>query len=172
MEPPDTLPDLPALRPTQQMRDLANLINDNCAGSGGAILDPEEEDMEEVDVLASLDNTLDGTMCEEGGSRIVNIRDLVSREIDVGDGGDIRVDDTISFVVLKLDPRVDASWTVPDPDLFNELMNRVICHCFENDLACQRIFKWSNLWGKVGLVGLASHSIDDITEYRLSLIHI
>ena len=69
-------------------------------------------------------------------------------------------------MILKLTEGEDKSWTVPSPDLFRELINRVSGHCFDNNLACQRAFRWATLWGRVGLLGLASKNLGDLQAYR------
>ena len=74
--------------------------------------------------------------------------------------------DVVPFVVIKFDPRVDKAWAVPEPEVFKELMNRVMVYCLQRYLTCQRAFRWSNLWGKDGLLGLASKDVPDIIQYR------
>ena len=153
--------------PTREMRALADVVNGKCAGSGGDILDPEAEDMEEIDDdFVRVDVTLDETHEELDQTRCLDIRDLVGSEIDVGAGGQLRVGETVPFIVLKFDPRVDKAWTVPDPELFTELMNIVQGHCYERKLNCQRAYRWATLWGKVGLLGLASRNVKVLTDYR------
>ena len=45
-------------------------------------------------------------------------------------------------------------------------MARVECVCLESDVTCFRAYRWANLWGKVGLLGLASRDIRDLQDYR------
>ena len=154
--------------PSQEMRELANTISGKCAGSGGDILDPDEEDMEEITdgEFVRLNQTLDATCDDPEQTRILALRDLVGKDIDIGAGGQLRVPEVVQFVVLKFDPRSDKAWAVPEPDLFNELMSIVAGHCYEYDLPCQRAYRWATLWGKVGLLGLSSKNVKDLIDYR------
>ena len=149
------------------VRNLANAVNNRCAGSGGDVLDSEEEDMEEVDgQFVRLNMTLDAMETTQNEDVVFEVADLVSPDIDIGPGGQIRVTDEIAFVVLKLDAKTDKDWTIPSPALFQKLLSRVACVCLEFDIACYRAYKWGTLWGKVGLLGLASNNLQDIKEYR------
>ena len=153
---------------SKTVKHLANAVNDHCAGSGGDVLDAEVEDMEEVDgQFVRLNMTLDAMEADKDEDVIFEVADLVSPEIDIGPGGQIRVTDVVSFVVLKFDEKVDKDWTLPSPGLFQELLARVACVCLEYDIACYRAYKWGTLWGKVGLLGLSSNSLKDIQEYRI-----
>lgn len=134
---------------------------------GGDIFDPEEEDMEEIeDVHWRLDETMDITAIDTDQTRVLELADLVGDGIDIGSGGQIRVTDVIPFVILKWNPETDKSWTIPAPDLFEDLMSRLECVSLEQDIVCFRAYRWANLWGKVGLLGLASGDLRDIREYR------
>ena len=146
---------------------LADAVNDKCAGSGGDVLDSEEEDMEEVDgAFVRLDGAMSVTIADPNRSRILEVADLVNDEIDIGTGGQIKVSEVVPFVVLKLDPRVDKSWAIPGPALFEDLMNRVSSVCLEHNVPSYRAYEWATLWGKVGLLGLSSASVEDMIEYR------
>ena len=163
------LPPLPPLCPTGALKVLADVVNDRCAGGGGDILDSEEEDMEEIDgQFVRIDGMLDTTMGDPDQSVILDVGDLVSPDagIDIGGGGQIRATEIVPFVVLKYDPRVDKFWTVPKPELFQELMARVAGIALELDISCYKAYRWATLWGKVGLLGLASSNIQDIKDYR------
>ena len=50
--------------------------------------------------------------------------------------------------------------------MFNILVNRVTVYCLERKLECAQAFRWTSLWGRVGLVGLASRSLKDIQQFR------
>ena len=155
------------LCPSKAIRELADAVNIRCAGSGGDIFDPEEEDMEEIEgVHWRLDETLDMTAIDTDLTRSVELADLVGQDIDIGMGGQIRVTDVIPFVILKWNPETDRSWTIPSPEVFEDLMARVECVSLESDVVCLRAYRWANLWGKVGLLGLSSSDLRDLKEYR------
>ena len=123
--------------------------------------------MEEIeDVHWRLDETMDITAIDTDQTRVLELADLVGDGIDIGSGGQIRVTDVIPFVILKWNPETDKSWTIPAPDLFEDLMSRLECVSLEQDIVCFRAYRWANLWGKVGLLGLASGDLRDIREYR------
>ena len=124
--------------------------------------------MEEVtdSDFVRLNHTLDAACEDPDQTRVLNLRDLVGKDIDIGQGGQLLVTDVVQFVVLKLDPRIDKAWSVPDPEMFNELMSIVAVHCYEHELECQRAYKWATLWGKVGLLGLDSRNVKDLIDYR------
>ena len=137
---------MPLFCPSKEIRALADIVNVKCAGSGGDVLDPEEDDMDEFDTdFTVLHGVLDETTEALEGERLLDIKDLVGPEIDVGQGGMIKVDEVVSFVVLKKNPDEDKSWTVPTPGLFNELIMRVSNDCFERNLTCQRAYRWATL---------------------------
>ena len=69
-------------------------------------------------------------------------------------------------MVLKFDPRCDKMWTVPEPLLFHDLINRVHCQIQKSDLRCKSAYRWANMWGKVGLLGLSPANKDYLNEYR------
>ena len=117
-------------------------------------------------------------------SRVFDVRDLVTSAIEIHRGTELRTRDVIQFVVLcraKQHPHDDiftpnqagrsqssprASWTVPDPQIFNDLINRAECLMSKRSLPCLKTQKWANMWGKVGLVGLCAKNPDNIRQYR------
>ena len=152
---------------TDFVRDVSDAVNVRCAGAGGEAHDPEEDDMDVCNMdFVRLDYTLDETTEEPDITRLIEVKDIVNQNLDVGEGGKIRVGDVISMVVLKFNTKTDKTWAVPSPDLFRELANRVQVYCMEHDLACARAYRWGTLWGRVGLLGLASKSTDDINGFR------
>ena len=90
--------------------------------------------------------------------------ELVDRELDCEPGARIRVKDVVPFVVLKFDPAKDTDWTVPDPEIFQELINRVEGDALEEE--DEGAFRWANMWGKVGLLGLSSRDKSAMNHYR------
>ena len=131
------------------------------------MFDPEEDDMDEIDGdFERINQTLDATVENLDQSRYVEIRELAGSGIDVGMGGQIAVGEVIAFVILKYTEGKDASWTVPSPGLFRDLIHRISGQCFDQNLLCQRAFRWASLWGRVGLLGLGSRNLDDIKAYR------
>ena len=50
--------------------------------------------------------------------------------------------------------------------MFNDIVNRAECVMVGHRLACISAQKWSNMWGKVGLIGLSAKNPDHIREYR------
>lgn len=97
---------------------------------------------------------------------VFDVGDIVSSNVDIGKGGRISVKQIVQFVVLKYDPNVDEDWTVPEPRIFKELLVRVDCEILERNLDCRKAFKWANLWGRVGLVGLSPLDIGLLNQFR------
>ena len=106
------------------------------------------------------------TTAELDTTQIFNIRDLVNNNMEVTEGVQIRSRDVVSYVLLKWDSTVDRNWTVPDPQLFHDLVNRVESRVMELKLQCGDVLKWTNLWGKVGLLGLSIKNHALLTEFR------
>ena len=107
-------------------------------------------------------------------TRVFDMRELVSGEIDIRSGSEVRTRDVVQFVVLAR-PRTPTSddgnrpitdWIVPDTGEFHDLVHRAECHMIENNLQCFKARKWSNLWGKVGLLGLSPKNIQHLHDYR------
>ena len=98
--------------------------------------------------------------------QVFSIRDLVNERMEVVEGTEIRSKDVIPFVVLQWDSSKDTNWTVPEPQLFHDLVNRVESRVMELGLKCGDVLKWSNMWGKVGLLGLSARDRDMITSFR------
>ena len=72
----------------------------------------------------------------------------------------------VPFVVLKFTPGVDRHWTIPHPNVFHDLVNRVEGEITDERLLCGSACKWANLWGKVGLLGLDPKDQSLVNEYR------
>ena len=81
-----------------------------------------------------LDSTLDATTDGTNDTRVLELRDLVGSEIDIGTGTELRVGDVIPFVVLKYEVGVDKAWGVPSLGLFRSLLNRVTTYIYEHNL--------------------------------------
>ena len=143
---------------------VSNAVNMRCAGGGGDALGADDAEISPFTMDFALADDHDTTTVFDQ-TQVFDIRELVSNDIEVA-SEEIRTKDVISYVVLKWDTRVDPNWTVPDPALFHDLLNRVTCEILERDLACGSIRKWTNMWGKVGLVGLSPKSTALLTEYR------
>ena len=121
-------------------------MNLRCAGGGGDALGADDADISPFNMeFAHAEDPMD-TTTEFDQTQIFNIRDIVSRDIEVADD-EIRSKDAIAFVVLKWDTAVDPNWTVPDPFLFHDLLNRVTCDILEEELPCGQVRKWTNMWG-------------------------
>ena len=59
-----------------------------------------------------------------------------------------------------------TAWSIPDPQVFHDLIHRISCMMVSQNIPCLRAQKWANLWGKVGLVGLSARNPDHVREYR------
>ena len=70
------------------------------------------------------------------------------------------------FVIVKFTTGVDKTWTIPDPMTFHDLLNRVEGYIHDERLPCGQAYRWANLWGKVGLLGLSPANKQHIVEYR------
>ena len=106
-------------------------------------------------------------------SRVFDMRDLVSSEIDVRSGAQVRARDVVQFVILarKRHPspapeKVATRWSIPTPQEFYDLLNRSECYMIQKRLPCYKAQKWINLWGKVGLVGLSPKHPQYLEDYR------
>ena len=152
------------------MEAISDVISHKCAGGGGEFFEDGEkgvvehdldfysaEDEEsELNVTAGLDETI-----------VLEVERLVSHEIKPEHGAQIRAKEVIPFVVLKFNPERDRHWTVPEPNIFHDLINRVEGVIVEENLDCDRVCLWGNMWGKVGLLGLSPKYPDLINQYRV-----
>ena len=133
------------------------------AGGSGEQLEHPEIAFNAVDMdYERIDNC---SIVSVNETKTLDVRDLVTSSIDTGNNK-VVVKDVIAYVVLKFDPRTDKNWTVPEPTLFHDLMNRVDSRIQEKLLPCARAYRWANLWGRVGLLGLSPSRVDLLNEYR------
>ena len=144
------------------VRKLSDVVNRRSNGSR----DGEEPTEEEIQTL-DMDYVVLGDVTEEqlDQTRILDVQDLVTESIDAG-GAKISVRDVVAYVVLKFDPEVDNDWTVPEPSLYHDLICRVDSRIQSKKLRCAKAYKWGNLWGNVGLLGLCPADTTLLNEYR------
>ena len=100
---------------------------------------------------------------------VLEVGRLVAEEMRTEKSTQLRAKNVIAFVVLKFNPDTDRHWTVPDPDTFNDLMNRLEGVLMEGDHSCWSAYRWVNMWGRVGLLGLSPSDPDKINAYRCLL---
>ena len=174
---PPTLPTTPAMWSTPEIEAISEVIGLRCAGGSGEFIAHDEPDMDLIEMDYHSSNALDQTISVDlDETRAFDIRDLVSSDINVGAGGQVRARDVIPFVVLARHRRGTqpstmnraTPWTVPDTREFHSLITRLECYMISKQLPCIKAKKWANLWGKVGLIGLSPRN----PTYILSLIHI
>ena len=160
--------DVALLPPTSEtITCITDAMNAKCTGGGDEFFEPAEEGVEEVeDEFYELDAGLDETLGDRNITRVVNVADLVGDQIDLGNGGTMKIAEIIPFIVLKYDPMTDKNWTIPDPDLYWILINRVTNAAMERDNTAGDAYRWATLWGKVGLIGLASRDLTALNGYR------
>ena len=152
----------------EAVRGMSEAVNRRCAGGNGEFFDPDDTAIDNVAmevVYAGEDDEMD-TTAELNTTQVFSIRDLVNEQMEVAEGVEIRSRDIIPYVVLQWDSEKDTNWTVPDPQLFHDLVNRVESRVMEENLKCGDVLKWSNLWGKVGLLGLSAKDHDQLTAFR------
>ena len=152
----------------REIKAVAEVVNHRCAGGGGEFFAENEPGVQMYDLDAystdgeeEMDETtdLDKTVLLEVGQ-------LVAAEMRPEQAAQVRAKKVVPFVVLKFDPNVDKHWTVPLPDVFHDLVNRVEGEIVEENLKCESAYVWANVWGKVGLLGLSPKNPDLINEYR------
>ena len=94
----------------------------------------------------------------------------------------MRSRDVIQFIILQRPRRAATSepgpstsaaantrihtWGVPNTQEFHDLMTRVECVIVEEDRSCFKVLKWTNLWGKVGQIGLSAKVGSHLEEFR------
>ena len=171
---------------------ISELINLRCAGGGAEFFSHEEPGVQQVQGAVVSAPTADAERSMElDESRVFDIRDLVTSAIEVHRGSQVRSRGVIQFIILCR-PRRDAlddifrppvvegpdapnnannshprtAWSIPEPQLFHDLIHKLSCMMVSDKIACLRAQKWANLWGKVGLVGLSAKNPDDIRQYR------
>ena len=163
---------LPPMPPPPSVAAIVRMVSDSVnlrgAGGGGEYFAPDEpgfypvqqpyqHNPREDDLESSAD--LDET-------RMLDVGEIVCQELDPGRGPQIKAKSVVSFVVLQYDPNRNPTWAVPDQNTFHDLLNRVENIMWDEKHECEAAFKWGNMWGKVGLVGLSPKNTRHINEYR------
>lgn len=163
---------------TPEIKAISEVIGLRCAGSGGEFIAPNEPGLDPINMeyLSSEGGILDQSMTVDlDETRTFDMRDLISPDIKIGPGGQVRARDVIPFVVLARHrgadppPTISGSatpWTVPETKDFHSLISRIECYMINKGLQCVKAKKWANLWGKVGLIGLSPKNPEHITEFR------
>ena len=147
---------------------ISDDVNRCCAGGNGEFFDPDEEGIFTVEHEFDWDEedeTMDTTV-DLDTTRTFQVRDLVSSGMEVTEGAQVRSRDIIPYVVLKWDEAKDTHWSVPSTSLFHGLVNRIESRIQRDDLTCGSVMKWSNLWGKVGLLGLSARDPSLLSAFR------
>lgn len=152
--------------------DISDAIHLRCAGGGAEFFEPGEQGVATVDQeFRSATELGPNLTIDLDETRVFSMRDLISSDIHVHRDTQVRSRNIIQFVILAR-PRASptdgsrAKWTVPDPDVYRDLINRSECYMATNRLPCLKAVKWTNLWGKVGLVGLSAREAEHLEDYR------
>ena len=180
---------------SEEVQAIAELISSRCAGGGAEHFAQEEPGLEQVHMEFLPPPSFDpNASIDLDESRVFEMRDLVSTSIDIQGGAQVRSRDVLQFVVLakeKVNPSEDifgtipvvpgdaaagsmetsstrrkTTWTIPDAMTFNDVVNRIECQMVTERLPCLRAQKWTNMWGRVGLVGLSARDPEHIRSYR------
>ena len=151
---------------TDTMKALSDDVRIRCAGGSGEQFGADEPGVEQVHEepafkLDIFDNTVD---LDE--SVIMEVGELVAEDMDIPQKIQIRSREVIAFVIIKYNPETDNTWTIPEPMVYSDLLNRVEGQIWEDRNPCSSAYRWANLWGKVGLLGLAPTNKEHINEYR------
>ena len=147
------------------MKSLSDDVRLRCAGSGEQFQD-DEPGVEQVHEEPAVKlNILDATI-DLDESVIMDVGELIAEDMDIPQTIQVRSKEVIAFVIIKFNPQTDKTWTIPEPMVYNDLLNRVEGQICEENNPCARAYRWANLWGKVGLLGLAPTNKDHLTEYR------
>ena len=155
---------------TDEIAAISEAIGQRCAGGSAEYLATDEPGLLPID-MDYMPSPLN-TTTDLNESRVFDMRDLVSNEIDIRRGTEVRTRDVVQFVVLARprlrgpDDNTATPWRVPDTNDFHDLINRTESYMINKRLPCYKARKWSNLWGKVGLIGLSPKSIQLLNDYR------
>ena len=147
---------------------IADVVSHKCAGAGGDFFGGDESGVKEYDMefFSDGDEEDDEPAADLDKTVMIEVARLVREDIRPEQGAQIKAKEVIPFVVLKFNPLTDKHWTVPDPGVFHDLINRVAGEMMEEDMECEKIYQWANLWGKVGLVGLSPWDTGLIDQFR------
>ena len=145
---------------------MSKAVSRRCAGGNGEFFDPDDSAIDQVLMDVEYSGGAHDTTVELDTTQVFSVHELVNDGMEVVEGAEIRSRDVISFVLMKWDSSVDTNWTVPEPQLFHDLVNRVEDRANELRLKCGDVLKWSSLWGKVGLLGLSIKDRDLLIEFR------
>ena len=169
----ETAPSPPAPWTTVEIAAISEAIGQRCAGGSAEYLATDEPGLDPVQMEympSSLNQSMSVDLDE---TRVFDMRELVSEDIDIREGSQIRSRDVIQFVLLARQRRSQGRsgspatpWFVPDINEFHDLQNKAECTMIEKNLPCFKARKWSNLWGKVGLIGLLPKNPEYLRDYR------
>ena len=160
---------------TAEVEAISEEIGLRCAGASGEFMDHDEQGLIPINMGYHSSQDMNRTInLDLDETQVLDMRDLITPEIDIGRGGQVRSRDIVQFVILARPTRSSGTtpqnpatkWSVPDPKSFKLLVNRAECFMIENRLPCYKVKKWANLWGKVGIVGLSPRNPQHILDYR------
>ena len=157
---------------TKEVEAISEVIGQRCSGGSAEYLSNDEPGLNPVTMgyySSELNETINTELDE---TRVFDMRELVSSDIDIRGGSQVRSRDVVQFVVLSkpisgsLSIDGPTPWSVPSTKIFKELINRAECFMIEKRLTCYKARKWSNMWGKVGVIGLSPRHREDMDNYR------
>ena len=148
------------------MQAVSDVVSVRCAGSSADYFGQAEPGVEEVDSLFAHATGEPDITTDLDETVVMEVGDVISQDIDVTRSAQLRVKDVVPFIVLKYNPDTDKNWTIPEPQIFSDLINRIESTIVHERLACGSAYRWANLWGRVGLLGLASRDKERMNSYR------
>ena len=96
--------------------------------------------------------------------------DLMSRNELGDDITQIKTRGIVQFVIMEYDMANDK-WEVPNIQDFHDLLAALECDMLNNDAPFQRVMKWNNQWGNVGVIGLTAKSVPKLKQFRDNLLN-
>ena len=151
---------------SETMKALSDDVRLRCAGGSGEHFREDEPGVERVEEEPAIKLDLLDTTIDLDESVIMEVGELIADDMDIPQSIQIRSREMIAFVIIKFNPETDKTWTIPEPMVYNDLLNRVEGQICEENNPCSRAYRWANLWGRVGLLGLAPSNKEHINEYR------
>ena len=74
---------------------------------------------------------------------------------------------TVQFILLyKHEDASKENWTIPDRAIFHAAINKLESNLLKEDSPFLIVFRWSNMWGSIGLLGLSTENMSMFCDFR------
>ena len=76
------------------------------------------------------------------------------------------VNGQIQYILLSKSGFKDEDWYIPDRKMFHAAVNWIEILLLTRETELVKTMAWSNMWGKIGLLGLLAEDMKRLTRFR------